>query len=115
MNNKNHICKTKEAPVEVASRKTFLSPSPNHLLILNYPFNISFCHYFLLLSVSCVSFSLLHVLSFPVYSLSQSSVSGLRDVFKFDRDGYSLDQAQVVGIVGIVWMVGMVGIVGINK
>ena len=29
--------------------------------------------------------------------------------------GYSLEQAQVVGIVGIVGMVGMVGIVGINK
>ena len=29
--------------------------------------------------------------------------------------GYSLEQAQVVGIVGIVGMVGIVGIVGINK
>ena len=29
--------------------------------------------------------------------------------------GYSLEQAQVVGIVGIVGMVGMVGIVRINK
>ena len=29
--------------------------------------------------------------------------------------GYSLEQAQVVGIVGRVGMVGMVGIVGINK
>ena len=31
------------------------------------------------------------------------------------REGYSLEQAQVVGIVGIVGMVRMVGIVGINK
>ena len=29
--------------------------------------------------------------------------------------GYSLEQAQVVGIVGIVGMVGIVGIIGINK
>ena len=35
--------------------------------------------------------------------------------YLYTKKGYSLEQAQVVGIVGIVGMVGMVGIVGINK
>ena len=38
---------------------------------------------------------------------------GLKRVFS--KLGYSLEQAQVVGIVGIVGMVGMVWRVGINK
>ena len=38
----------------------------------------------------------------------------VRNIYR-EYFGYSLEQAQVVGIVGIVGMVGMVGIVGINK
>ena len=33
----------------------------------------------------------------------------------YSWDGYSLEQAQVVGTVGIVGIIGMVWIVGINK
>ena len=47
----------------------------------------------------------------PTSGHRESDTSG----HKIQGNGYSLEQAQVVGIVGIVGMVGMVGIVGINK